>query len=59
MLYLCMNNKVMLSKWWKTASAKAAFRRVEKAKRDRCKKLKKDREAKAKLGEFERSLLFQ
>jgi len=33
--------EIQLSKWWRTKSAKAAFRRVEKAKRERLRLLRK------------------
>ena len=34
-----MTNEIKLSKWWKTPSAKAAFRRVAKEKRAKAKLL--------------------
>jgi hypothetical protein len=35
-----MEESPILSKWWRTKSAKAAFRRVEKQKREKLKKLR-------------------
>jgi hypothetical protein len=41
MLYSHMhNNTVKLAKWWRTPSAKAAFRRVAQAKRAKAKEMK-------------------
>jgi hypothetical protein len=34
------NTEIMLSKWWKTKSAKAAFRRVAKQKKQWAKKMR-------------------
>ena len=43
-----MTKQVQLSKWWRTPSARAAFRRVAAAKRERTKiMLKRFAEAKA------------
>jgi hypothetical protein len=38
--WLKSNGEVMLSRWWRTASARAAFRRVNKEKQKRLKQLK-------------------
>ena len=35
-----MSQAVLLSKWWRTPSARAAFRRVAKARKERIKKLR-------------------
>jgi len=40
--------RLKLSKWWKSPSAKAAFRRVKKAKQARFKELQKHRDKKRK-----------
>jgi hypothetical protein len=41
LLYLHMhNNKIQLCKWWRTPSARAAFRRVAQAKRVKAKEMK-------------------
>lgn len=34
------NNNIQLSKWWRTPSARAAFRRVAQAKRIKAKEMK-------------------
>jgi 5-methylthioribose kinase len=39
LVYYWMTNEIKLSKWWKTPSAKAAFRRVAKEKRAKAKLL--------------------
>lgn len=39
LVYCSMINEIKLSKWWKTPSAKAAFRRVAKEKRAKAKLL--------------------
>ena len=36
-----MTNEIKLSKWWRTKSAKAAFRRVAAAKRVKAKEMKR------------------
>jgi hypothetical protein len=36
-----MTNQVQLSKWWRTPSARAAFRRVAAAKRVKAKEMKR------------------
>lgn len=40
------DNSVLLSKWWQTPSAKAAFERVELARRERLEKMKAAAQAK-------------
>jgi hypothetical protein len=40
-----MNGETLLSKWWKTDSARAAFERVERARQERIQKVREQFEA--------------
>jgi hypothetical protein len=46
-----------LSKWWKTPSCKAAFRRAKQARKQRTKERKAEKERLAKMGSFAAQLM--